>query len=256
VGLTKVMALVDDESRARLVADPDIASLLLIHDLYPVDLETRVRQALESVRPYMESHGGDVELVGITDDRVVQLRLEGHCKTCAASASTLELAIKQALDEYAPDLAGMDVSGFEAPTHDAPVGIELPVIQTGNGNGNGSPGMGVPLPMAAAPMAGPPSWHDIDAAPSPGEITTRVVEGFSLVVGNIDGTLLAYKDECAACGTGLSAASLAGPVLTCPSCAAAFDLSRAGRSLDGGAQLGPVPLLVDDSAGARVALAV
>jgi Fe-S cluster biogenesis protein NfuA/nitrite reductase/ring-hydroxylating ferredoxin subunit len=254
-GLVRVMEVLqdaDEDIRERLVGDGEFASLLLIHGLYPVDLETRVLQALESVRPYMESHGGDVELVAITDDDVVQLRLAGHCKTCAASASTLELAIKQALDEYAPDLAGMDVSGFEAPTHDAPVGAVLPVIQSGNGNGNGSGG--VPLPMATAPTG--PSWHDIQTAPQPGQIATSVVEGFPLVVGNVDGTLLAYKDACAACGSTLASGTLSGPVLTCGSCAAAFDLSRAGRSLDGGAQMGPVPLLDDASTGPRVALAI
>lgn len=136
--LRKIMALVDDESRSRLIADPDVASMLLVHDLYPVSLEERVREALESVRPYMESHGGDVEFVSIDAADVVHLRLAGHCKTCAASASTLELAIKAALDIHAPDLAGMEVTGFEEVTHEAPEGIPLPVIQAG----------GVPLPMA------------------------------------------------------------------------------------------------------------
>ena len=80
------------EIHDRLVEDGVVASLLLIHDLYPIDLETRVREALATVRPYMESHGGDVEFLGI-DDGVARLRLEGHCKGCPASAATLELAI-------------------------------------------------------------------------------------------------------------------------------------------------------------------
>ena len=62
------------------------------------------------VRPYMESHGGDVELLGL-EDGVARLRLVGHCNGCPASASTLELAIKEALDEAAPDLAGLEVEG-------------------------------------------------------------------------------------------------------------------------------------------------
>ncbi len=53
-----------DALRARLVDDGVVASLMLIHGLYPVTLETRVREALDSVRPYMETHGGDVELLG------------------------------------------------------------------------------------------------------------------------------------------------------------------------------------------------
>ena len=87
-----------------------VASLLLIHGLYPVELETRVHEALESVRPYMESHGGDVELLGI-EDGVARLRLVGHCEGCPASEATLELAIKKALEETAPDLEGLEVEG-------------------------------------------------------------------------------------------------------------------------------------------------
>ena len=102
-----------------------IASLLLIHGLYPVSLEARVREALDSVRPYMESHGGDVELLGIADG-VARLRLEGRCVGCAASAATLELGIRQALEVSAPDLEGLEVEGvLEEPTHEAPPGAIL-----------------------------------------------------------------------------------------------------------------------------------
>ena len=113
-GLERIVdAVAEDGSdalRARLVDDGVVASLLLIHGLYPVDLETRVREALDSVRPYMETHGGNVELLGI-EDGVAQLRLEGSCHGCGASASTLELGIKQALEEAAPDLVGIEVEG-------------------------------------------------------------------------------------------------------------------------------------------------
>ena len=83
---------------------------MLIHDLYPVPLEARVEEALASVRPYMESHGGDVELLRL-EDGVAHLRLVGHCHGCPASAATLELAIKEALEEAAPDLLGLEVEG-------------------------------------------------------------------------------------------------------------------------------------------------
>ena len=77
-----------------------VASLLLIHDLYPVDLQTRVIEALDTVRPYMESHGGNVELLAL-EHGVARIRLQGSCSDCSASSVTLELAIKQALDETA-----------------------------------------------------------------------------------------------------------------------------------------------------------
>ena len=98
-------------SGSGLSEDGVVASLLLIHDLYPVPSRRACCEALEGVRPYMESHGGNVELLGL-EDGVARLKLEGSCDGCPASASTLELAIKQALDEAAPDLAGLEVEGI------------------------------------------------------------------------------------------------------------------------------------------------
>ena len=86
---------------------------MLAHGLYPVSLEERVGDALDSVRPYMESHGGDVELLGI-EDGVAQLRLSGSCSGCGASQTTMEQAIEAALQEHAPDLLGIDVEGVVA----------------------------------------------------------------------------------------------------------------------------------------------
>jgi Fe-S cluster biogenesis protein NfuA len=124
-GLERIMAALDDETRARLAEDGVVASLLLMHGLYPVPLEDRVREALESVRPYMESHGGDVELLGV-EEGVARIRLEGHCVGCAASASTLELGIRRALEVTAPDLQGLEVEGvLDEPTHEAPPGAIL-----------------------------------------------------------------------------------------------------------------------------------
>ena len=76
-----------------LIHDNVVRGLLLIHDLHPVDIATRLRDALDKVRPYLESHGGNVELISLIDD-VARLRLQGTCKSCASSAVTLELAIR------------------------------------------------------------------------------------------------------------------------------------------------------------------
>ena len=117
-GLERIFAAIAESRRAaassreRLAGDGVVASLMLIHDLYPVALDERVVEALDSVRPYMESHGGNVELLGI-EDGIARIRLEGSCDGCPASSSTLELAIKQALDEAAPDLEGLVVEGAD-----------------------------------------------------------------------------------------------------------------------------------------------
>lgn len=96
------------ELMRRLARDPGVSGLLIIHGLHPVDLEGRLRQALESVRPYLVSHGGNVELLGIEND-VARLRLKGTCQGCPSSTVTLDLAIRRAIEEACPDLAGFQV---------------------------------------------------------------------------------------------------------------------------------------------------
>ena len=99
----------DATLRARLVADPLIRHILLLHDLHPLDLRTRVEGALESVRPYMRSHGGGVELVAVQGD-TVRIRLEGHCNGCPSSMMTLKGAVEKAIHEAAPDVAAIEVA--------------------------------------------------------------------------------------------------------------------------------------------------
>jgi Fe-S cluster biogenesis protein NfuA/nitrite reductase/ring-hydroxylating ferredoxin subunit len=218
-----------------LAEDPLVATLLLIHDLHPVPLEHRVQQALDSVRPYMESHGGNVELLSL-ENGVARIHLRGSCSDCSASSVTLELAIKQALEEAAPDLEGLEVEGIAAQT--VPTGIELPVVTSG--------------PAVA------PSWFDAPTVASlaDGSLAAVNVAGADLFVANVDGSLLAYRDHCPSCGARLHDGLLMAGALSCPECARSFFLPRAGRSMDDDRlQLDPVPLLREDGR-VKVALAI
>ena len=89
-----------------LAADDLVSHLLLLHDLHPVDLEARVARGLAEVRPYLESHGGNVELVAV-EDGVARVRLQGSCRTCPSSAATLRSAVEAAVLRAAPDLLGI-----------------------------------------------------------------------------------------------------------------------------------------------------
>ena len=129
--LAKLLQLVREQGPMHrlaesLAGDNLVASLLLLHGLHPADLHTRVAQALDTVRPYLESHGGNVELLGI-DDGVVRLRLEGSCHGCPSSAATLQTRIERAIVEAAPDTAGIVVEGLQ-PAPPAPDKM-LPVVQ-------------------------------------------------------------------------------------------------------------------------------
>jgi Fe-S cluster biogenesis protein NfuA len=99
----------------RLAADDLVASLLVLHGLHPLDLEARVRRALERVRPWLGAHAGGVELLGVDPDGVVRLRLEGNCHGCPSSTATVRLAIERAIEEAAPDASRVEVEGVAEP---------------------------------------------------------------------------------------------------------------------------------------------
>jgi Fe-S cluster biogenesis protein NfuA len=113
-----------------LSEDDPVSGLMLLYGLHPLDLETRVLQALEKVRPYLHSHGGNVELLGI-EDTVVRLRLHGSCHGCPSSAQTLKNSIEEAIAEKAPDVTLIRVEGETAPLTNGPAahsGFALPVL--------------------------------------------------------------------------------------------------------------------------------
>jgi Fe-S cluster biogenesis protein NfuA len=106
-------AIINDFGR-----DEMVAGMLLLYGLHPVAIEDRVLQALDKVRPYLASHGGNVEVLGI-EDGVVRLRLQGSCKSCPSSSMTLKLAIEEAIYEAAPDVMAIEAEGVSetpAPT--------------------------------------------------------------------------------------------------------------------------------------------
>jgi nitrite reductase/ring-hydroxylating ferredoxin subunit len=103
--------------------------------------------------------------------------------------------------------------------------------------------------------AQPSRWLPLAAGSeaSPGELRAVRLDGVELLLANVGGSLLAYRNACAACGDPLDEARLEDGILSCPRCAAEFDLPRAGRAVGGEPlQLAPVPLL--ESGGVRVAV--
>jgi Fe-S cluster biogenesis protein NfuA len=96
------------------VEDELVAHLLLLHGLHPVPIHDRVSAALDSVRPYLATHGGGVELLGI-EQGVVSLRLEGACHGCPSSALTLRAAVEEAVIKAAPDVERIEADGVAEP---------------------------------------------------------------------------------------------------------------------------------------------
>ncbi len=99
-------AVIDELGGDRLVS-----GMLLLHGLHPLDLETRVRKAIETVSPRLGLHGGSVELVSVTEEGAVRLKLEGNCNGCPSSRITLHSTIEEELYNAAPDITSLEVDG-------------------------------------------------------------------------------------------------------------------------------------------------
>lgn len=97
-----------------LAEDEVVGGLLILHDLHPGDLPRRIEAALEEVRPYLNSHGGDVEVLDVDGaSQTVRLRLLGSCDGCPSSSVTLRDAVDRAVMKAAPDVARIEVEGDE-----------------------------------------------------------------------------------------------------------------------------------------------
>ena len=116
--ITEIIGEEEPELTDKLVADPLVESLLLVHDLHPLDTSTRVRRAVEEVLPQLGSHAGDVEYLGLDEAGVLRLRLEQS----GCSADTVRDLISKAVAAAAPEAAGVGIELVEPPS-------ELPLLQ-------------------------------------------------------------------------------------------------------------------------------
>ena len=115
-GLARITEILgEDESGPKLmdklVADPLVESLLLVHDLHPLDTSTRVRRAVEEVLPQLGSHAGNVEYLGLDEAGVLRLRLEQS----GCSADTVRDLIEKAVAGAAPEAAGVAIEMAQPP---------------------------------------------------------------------------------------------------------------------------------------------
>lgn len=238
-GIERMLEVIVDANDAglplidELAGDDIVESLLLLHGLHPLDLETRVIQALEKVRPYLQSHGGNVELLAV-DDGVVRLRLEGSCHGCASSALTLKLAIEEAIYDAAPDVSALEVEGVVQQQSSTRLVTLQGKASSHNGDG----------------------WTEVDGLDSlsQGAAHTIEVRGQAVLFCKLDESFYAYSSTCRGCDQALEGAHFDTTALTCPTCGLRYDVMRAGRGVDRpDIHLEPFPLLIEQGV-ARVAL--
>jgi len=228
-GLEQLLNLLDEPQVRQLAGDDLVAGLLLLHDLHPDDVATRIQGALDSVRPYLGSHAGGIDYLGIDDDGVVHLRLQGSCDGCPGSTATVRLTVENAVLDAAPEAIAVDVAGMVQEPQ------TLLTIQPFRPHRDG--------------------WHQLDLVPVPGQAQHLTVGGLDLLVANLDGTFFAYRNNCPMCSSALHHGDLVGDRLMCPRCTAEYDVRLAGRALapEGAPPLAALPLL-PEGAGWKVAI--
>jgi Fe-S cluster biogenesis protein NfuA/nitrite reductase/ring-hydroxylating ferredoxin subunit len=243
--MMSIAAATDPVLIERFAADDLVASLMLVHDLHPHGVERRIEDALDSVRPYLGSHGGDVTLLDVVDGAegpVVRLAFAGSCKSCPSSAVTLELTVEDAVRAAAPEISSIEVVAAEADSTSGVIPVESLMSRV---HTRDSPGT---------------AWHPVPdiADLASGEVGGFMVAGVTVLACRIGDDLFAYHDRCGSCEQSLAGAVLhrrmgtkiGEAVLRCPQCHAHFDAVHAGASLDDAAgvnvHLDPLPLLVRD----------
>ena len=105
-GLARILELAP-QAAASLSQDELVGALLLLHGLHPIPLHERVESALASVRPYLATHGGDVDLIRVSDG-IAHVRLQGTCNGCPSSEATLKSAIEKAIFQAAPEVTTVE----------------------------------------------------------------------------------------------------------------------------------------------------
>lgn len=214
-----------------LVDDPTVHLLLSLHGIVRPDPLTHANQVLATVRPQLNSHGGDVTLVRV-DDATAFVRLEGACNGCSMSSVTLRNLVEEALVQGVPSISAVEV----LPNEPTPTLIPIEALR-----------IGLDPASEGWVEVGPAAGLAVDDL-SPLSLTTATGERAEVLVVNAGQRLSAYRNECAHEALPLDNAvlDLTSNTLTCPWHGFCYD-ATSGECLSApGAQLEQLPLRVDD----------
>lgn len=79
-----------------------------------VSLEEKVKSIITQIRPFLQNDGGDIEFIELTSDNIVKVKLQGACGTCPHAKVTLKQGVEQTIQQYFPEIKGVEdiVLGF------------------------------------------------------------------------------------------------------------------------------------------------
>lgn len=225
--LVHIVRTLRDDPRGKellfeLVDDPNVRAIFTLHGIIKPDLMTRANLALDGVRPYLQSHGGDVELVRIENGRAA-VRLHGSCNGCSMSAVTLREGVEEALVNGVAEIDGIEV------LDDEPTTAFIPLSSIGRKATAEAGWVQGPATSDVAP--GSMLRFDVD--------TDGAVDSF--VVTNIDNTFAVFRNACVHQGMTLDGGMIDAGTIVCPWHGFTFD-ARTGECISApGAQLSQVP---------------
>lgn len=216
-------AVPPEEVIQALKEDPILYPVLQIHGLLPADedveLYARVERALDEVRPYMQSHAGEVELLDVRGG-MVRLSLVGSCRGCASSLMTLRLGIERALKEHVPQIQGIEVEGTPEPGQG-----HLPptVVRAPKGYSMSAPRRKESMNFVAldefeaSQLEQDRRWFTVGPAEDfqPGDRRVIEMKGVSILLVSVQGRVFAFENFCPAGEESLEDARLEGLLLVC-----------------------------------------
>ena len=227
-GLTRIVRRLKDDPRGKellfeLADDPLVYALFVMHGIIRADTATRVTQVLETVRPYLHSHGGDVELVEVRGD-TVYVRLHGACNGCSQSAVTLREGVEEAILGQITEIKQVEV----LPNEPSPALITPDAIGVSSGSDW---------------VKGP----SLDATP-PGTLLRFDTDVASVLIVNFDNRLSAFRNTCIHKGLPLDSGlfDVDAGILTCPWHGFCYDAHTGECITAPEAQLESFPLRVED----------
>ena len=246
-GLTTIVRRLKEDPRGKellfeLVDDPGVRMLLMMHGIIRPDPMTVARQVLDRVRPGLQSHGGDVELVSVAGG-IAQVRLQGACNGCSMAAVTMREGVEAALVAGVPGVTAVEVLAAD------PTATLIPLSSIGVG-----PPAGDDSPSADDAGLVEAGWVRALAAERVPVGTLQAVtldpgdgRGVEAIVVNAAGQLAAYVNECAHQGLPLDNAMVDAVqgTLTCPWHGFCYDSTTGECMTMPGAQLEQLPLRLE-----------
>lgn len=181
------------------VADEVVYAVLLYHELVkpPIPpLAQRIQTALDEVRPGLQSHNGDVELVAIKLPDTVEVKLIGNCSNCPTSTLTLSQGVEQAIKAYCPEITKV-----------------IAVNHSPNIDGNAAN-----LTSPFTPKKGS-TWirvATVEQVPENGLLAVEVL-GYSLILHRQGANVTCYRNSCSHLGNPLAKGKVENGIITCPS---------------------------------------